>query len=179
MLIAKGGECTKHTHVFSYYYNNYQIDNLKNYVKCFYTIGNECMFIKDLRLCLDLIKISRQSILVCCYRLAGAALLAPVVNYWWSGFPANLSKEAFEKQPSQDQWAQRVAHHLPWLTYWWNTQKLFPGSSVAAGKAILSQHDLELIPKIVSLGTQHRVNCFLWYSCLIYHVSTTFFSLQL
>ncbi|CAO2832999.1 unnamed protein product [Amaranthus hypochondriacus] len=90
------------------------------------------------------------------HRLAGAALLAPVVNYWWSGFPANLSKEAFEKQPSQDQWAQRVAHHLPWLTYWWNTQKLFPGSSVAAGKAILSQHDLELIPKIVSLGTQHR-----------------------
>ncbi|GMP53451.1 hypothetical protein CsSME_00018901 [Camellia sinensis var. sinensis] len=27
--------------------------------------------------------------------LAGVALIAPVVNYWWPGFPANLSKEAY------------------------------------------------------------------------------------
>ncbi|XP_010695094.1 uncharacterized protein LOC104907801 isoform X2 [Beta vulgaris subsp. vulgaris] len=90
------------------------------------------------------------------HRLAGAALLAPVVNYWWSGFPADLAKEAFQKQAPQDQWAQTVVYYFPRLTYWWNTQKLFPGSSVAAGKAELSPQDLELIPKIISLGTDHR-----------------------
>ncbi|KNA23397.1 hypothetical protein SOVF_025230 [Spinacia oleracea] len=90
------------------------------------------------------------------HRLAGAALLAPVVNYWWSGFPDNLSEEAFHMQPTEDQWAQRVGHYFPWLTYWWNTQKLFPGSSVAAGKAVLTQQDYELFPKIYSLRPNHK-----------------------
>ncbi|KAA8539285.1 hypothetical protein F0562_025977 [Nyssa sinensis] len=65
-------------------------------------------------------------------RLAGATLLAPVVNYWWSGFPENLSKEAHYESLPQDQWTLGVAHYIPWLTYWWNTQKWFPSSSVIA-----------------------------------------------
>jgi len=90
--------------------------------------------------------------------LAGAALLAPVVNYWWNGFPANLSKEAFEQQLPEDQWAQRVAHYIPWLTYWWNTQKLFPASSVIARKPDkLSLQDLQLIPKIIPLKANYQV----------------------
>ena len=69
-------------------------------------------------------------ILVDVYRLAGATLLAPVINYWWPGFPADLSKKAYSLQLPQDQWAVGVAHYAPWLTYWWNTQKLFPPSGV-------------------------------------------------
>ncbi|XP_030531774.1 uncharacterized protein LOC115741899 [Rhodamnia argentea] len=65
------------------------------------------------------------------HRLAGAALLAPSINYWWSGFPANMSSEAYNRLLQRDQWALRVAHYTPWLTYWWNTQKLFPCSSYA------------------------------------------------
>eukprot|EP00262_Sarcandra_glabra_P013715 TRINITY_DN3869_c0_g2_i2.p1 TRINITY_DN3869_c0_g2~~TRINITY_DN3869_c0_g2_i2.p1 ORF type:complete len:417 (+),score=54.23 TRINITY_DN3869_c0_g2_i2:135-1253(+) len=85
------------------------------------------------------------------HRLAGAALIAPVVNYWWPGFPANLSKEAYYQQFVQDQWMLRVAHYLPWLTYWWNTQKWFPSSSVAAHSPdILCQQDKELIPKFAA-----------------------------
>ncbi|THG18924.1 hypothetical protein TEA_007805 [Camellia sinensis var. sinensis] len=34
--------------------------------------------------------------------LAGVALIAPVVNYWCPGFPANLSKEAYYQQLPQD-----------------------------------------------------------------------------
>ncbi|KAK9901823.1 hypothetical protein M0R45_001939 [Rubus argutus] len=45
------------------------------------------------------------------HRLAGATLHAPVINYWWPGFPANLSTDAYYKQPPGDQWALRVAHH--------------------------------------------------------------------
>ncbi|XP_075638637.1 uncharacterized protein LOC142610649 [Castanea sativa] len=88
------------------------------------------------------------------HRLAGAGLLAPVVNYWWSGFPGNLSGEAYNQQFRQDQWALRVAHYIPWLTYWWNTQKLFPSSSVAGHSTdSLSPQDQELVPKLI-----HRIS---------------------
>ncbi|XP_024924267.2 uncharacterized protein LOC107404073 [Ziziphus jujuba] len=82
-------------------------------------------------------------------RLAGAALIAPVVNYWWPGFPANLSAAAYYKQPLADQWAVRVAHHIPWLTYWWNTQKFFPASSaITRNPEIFSPQDEEILKKI-------------------------------
>ena len=81
-------------------------------------------------------------------RLAGASLITPVVNYWWSSFPANLSREAYYKQLPQDQWSLRVAHYTPWLTYWWQTQKLFPPSSVIAySPEIMSPQDKELMAK--------------------------------
>ncbi|ONM17736.1 uncharacterized isoform X1 [Zea mays] len=76
------------------------------------------------------------------HRLAGVAILAPVGNYWWSGFPPDVFKEAWRVQFPQDQRAVWVAHHLPWLTHWWNTQKLFRGSSVKDGDpAMLSKED--------------------------------------
>ncbi|KAF9618616.1 hypothetical protein IFM89_002311 [Coptis chinensis] len=85
-------------------------------------------------------------------RLLGATLLTPVVNYWWPGFPANLTTEVYNQHFTQDQWTLRVAHYLPWLTYWWNTQKWFPASSVAAMKpAIFSQPHIALLPKFASI----------------------------
>ncbi|CAA0809055.1 alpha/beta-Hydrolases superfamily protein [Striga hermonthica] len=91
-------------------------------------------------------------------RLSGAALIAPVVNYWWPAFPSNLSGPAFELKPKQDQWALRVAHYMPWLTYWWNSQKFFPASSVVEGNsAIFSDQDKELLPKIISLRDHQGV----------------------
>ncbi|KAI3995128.1 hypothetical protein MKX01_031930 [Papaver californicum] len=85
------------------------------------------------------------------HRLAGAALIAPVVNYWWFGFPAKLAKEGYALQRVQDQWTLRVSHYAPFLTYWWNTQKWFPGSSVVSCVIdIFSKQDLELIPRLLS-----------------------------
>lgn len=81
------------------------------------------------------------------HRLAGVTLIAPAVNYWWPGFPSNLSSEAFHQQFPEDQWSLRVAHHAPWLTYWWNTQKWFPSLTlIAQSPAVLSRQDLELVP---------------------------------
>ena len=88
----------------------------------------------------------------CAGRLAGVALLAPVVNYWWPGFPANLSTEAYYEQCVEDQWALRVSHYTPWLTYWWNTQKLFPSSSVASGRPNFSRQDIEILIKLAVAG---------------------------
>ncbi|KAK4419368.1 hypothetical protein Salat_2349700 [Sesamum alatum] len=91
------------------------------------------------------------------HRLAGAALLAPVVNYWWPGIPSNLSGEAYKLQPAQDQWAVRVAHYMPWLTYWWNTQKLFPASSVIShNPSVLSHQDNELMPKLFAVRKEYQ-----------------------
>ncbi|KAI4384357.1 hypothetical protein MLD38_002525 [Melastoma candidum] len=84
------------------------------------------------------------------HRLAGAVLIAPVVNFWWPGFPTNLSTQAYAQQPLSDQWALRVAHHAPWLNYWWNTQKWFAPSSVFAGSPRLSRQDMELSLKLVA-----------------------------
>ncbi|XP_042494357.1 putative aminoacrylate hydrolase RutD isoform X2 [Macadamia integrifolia] len=82
------------------------------------------------------------------HRLAGVALLAPVVNFWWPGLPTNLTKEAYEQQLLQDQWTVRVAHYTPWLTYWWNTQRWFPASSILAhSPEVLSRQDKECMPK--------------------------------
>ncbi|XP_013624499.1 PREDICTED: uncharacterized protein LOC106330604 [Brassica oleracea var. oleracea] len=82
-------------------------------------------------------------------RLAGAALLGPVINYWWRNLPRDITREAFSLTPPADQWALRVAHHAPWLTYWWNTQKWFPFSNVIAGnKVIFSRQDMEVVSKL-------------------------------
>lgn len=85
------------------------------------------------------------------------AILAPVGNFWWSGFPPDVVKKAWRVQFPQDQRAVWVAHHLPWLTHWWNTQKLFRGSSVKDGDpAILSREDRLLVHKFMERTYQAR-----------------------
>ncbi|XP_051131985.1 probable lysophospholipase BODYGUARD 1 isoform X2 [Andrographis paniculata] len=91
------------------------------------------------------------------HRLAGAALLAPVANYWWAGIPSNVSKSAYLLQPMQDQWAVSVAHYLPWLTYWWNTQRWFPSSAVIDhNPSVFNEHDKELLPKFISFAKEYE-----------------------
>lgn len=86
------------------------------------------------------------------HRLAGVTLIAPVVNHWWPNFPSNISNEVYSQMFKQDQWCLRVAHYLPWLTYWWNTQTWFPGSSVASQSlAMFSPPDLEILSKLPPL----------------------------
>lgn len=83
-------------------------------------------------------------ILTC--RLSGASLVVPFVHYWWHSFPSGLLREAFRKLLVPDQWTFRVAHHAPWLLYWWMTQKWFTSLSIMAGNMrIFSPGDLETI----------------------------------
>ncbi|CAM8885492.1 unnamed protein product [Rhodiola kirilowii] len=83
------------------------------------------------------------------HRLAGAALLVPVINYWWPGFPANMSRKAYDQQPVGDQWALRIAHYTPWLTYWFNSQKWVPSSSVISrNPSLLSRQDIEILKHV-------------------------------
>ncbi|KAJ3675099.1 hypothetical protein LUZ60_004141 [Juncus effusus] len=85
------------------------------------------------------------------HRLAGAALLGPVANFWWSGFPTNIIKESWDVQLPQDKWAVWIAHHFPRLVYWWNTQKYFPKSSVLDfDPRVFSSADFQVLPKLAN-----------------------------
>ncbi|CAI0423530.1 unnamed protein product [Linum tenue] len=90
------------------------------------------------------------------HRLAGVTLLAPASNYWWPGFPSNLSTEALYQQPTCDYWSLRVAHYAPWLTHWWNTQNWFP-SLGATRPHVLSREEREVMAKLIAKGASHRV----------------------
>lgn len=97
--------------------------------------------------------------------MAGATLLTPVVNYWWPGFPSNLSTKSYYDQLLPDQWTLRVGHYLPWLTYWWNTQKYFPSSSVAAHSPdIFKTQDMQLAPRFAGSQEKYRVSIPLYFA---------------
>ncbi|XP_076915609.1 uncharacterized protein LOC143575024 [Bidens hawaiensis] len=92
------------------------------------------------------------------HRLAGAVLISPAVNYWWHNLPSNLTNEAYSRLLQQDKWSLRVAHYLPWLTYWWNTQTWFPAFSIISGNpAIISAADIEIASKLFSTMDQNLV----------------------
>ncbi|XP_077230777.1 putative lysophospholipase BODYGUARD 1 [Tasmannia lanceolata] len=87
------------------------------------------------------------------HRLAGVALIAPVINRWWPSFPANLSRNAYEQQLVQDRWTLRIAHYAPSFLYWWMTQKWFPSLSITQGSPdIFSQQDKEIFQKMIATG---------------------------
>ncbi|GAU31778.1 hypothetical protein TSUD_22240 [Trifolium subterraneum] len=99
---------------------------------------------------LDIEELADQLGLGSKFYVIGVALLAPVVNYWWPDLPANLTAEASSRTKLQDQWALRVAHYTPWLTYWWNTQRWFPIHSVIdRSPDNFSKQDKELLSKLL------------------------------
>ncbi|QCE05405.1 Alpha/Beta hydrolase fold [Vigna unguiculata] len=92
------------------------------------------------------------------HRLAGATLLTPVVNYWWHNLPSNITTKSYYEQPTRDQWALRVAHYFPSLTFWWFTQKFFPSSSaVNRNPKVFSDQDLSILSKIKTRQHQSHV----------------------
>ncbi|XP_002980854.2 uncharacterized protein LOC9657619 [Selaginella moellendorffii] len=62
-------------------------------------------------------------------RLAGVALVVPVVNYFWPSVSTPEGRAVFNKQPLGDRLFLSVSHYAPWLVYWWLTQKILPTSS--------------------------------------------------
>ncbi|KAF8380298.1 hypothetical protein HHK36_027780 [Tetracentron sinense] len=90
-------------------------------------------------------------------RLAGAAMLAPVINYRWPGFPNNLSKEAYYQQGKGDQWALRVAYYVPWLLNWWLNQSWLPSPTVIKGTTFLPNRlDSQFRDQAMSTGIFHK-----------------------
>jgi hypothetical protein len=79
------------------------------------------------------------------FRLAGVALVVPMVNYWWP-LPANVSRSAFEKLDVRDRRAFWIVHHMPSLFYAWITQKWFRMSPIVRGERdAWTEKDWEII----------------------------------
>ncbi|XP_011090350.1 uncharacterized protein LOC105171048 [Sesamum indicum] len=80
------------------------------------------------------------------HRLSGAALVVPLINYWWRCFPAELSEKGLSGMLPQNRWAFTVAHYAPWLLHWWLTRKWIPSMSILEGKTdVFSPSDLEIL----------------------------------
>ncbi|KAL0401531.1 UNVERIFIED_CONTAM: hypothetical protein Slati_4183000 [Sesamum latifolium] len=84
------------------------------------------------------------------HRLAGAALIVPVVNYWWPSFPSNYLRKHTACNSRRTNGHYEWHTHAPWLVYWWNTQKWFPPSSVVAGKPKFTAPDLKVLSKLAA-----------------------------
>src|SRR5437764_285014 len=67
----------------------------------------------------------------CVCRLTGAALIVPIINYWWPSFPAELSRQAFKKLVVPEQRTLWIAHNIPSFLYLWMTQRWLPSSAAA------------------------------------------------
>lgn len=103
------------------------------------------------------------------YRLAGAALVVPIINYWWPSFPAELSKQAFNRLIVPEQRTLWIAHNIPSLLYLWMTQRWFPSSAAAMHHPeIFSKHDMEVLQKMMAMPRTIEVNHSLRYKCTHY-----------
>ncbi|CAN1252209.1 Lipase 1 [Linum perenne] len=76
------------------------------------------------------------------HRLAGVALVAPFVHYWWPCLPADLSKLGLQKLLPMDRRTFYVAHYAPWMFHWWMSQKWFPSLSMMAGNEKIRQQGI-------------------------------------
>lgn len=85
-------------------------------------------------------------------RLAGVAFSAPGVNFWWPGFSKAEMTKAWGSLETGDKLSLTVAHHLPSLTYWFNTQEWFPKTTIESKDGFLHYHekDQELIKTVLS-----------------------------
>lgn len=82
------------------------------------------------------------------HRLAGATLLSPVFPFRWTNLPAGIAKSLSGRVRIWDVLSASVTHYIPWLTYWWQTQRFFPTSSVIAhSDHLFSPQDKEVMHK--------------------------------
>ncbi|KAL3518545.1 hypothetical protein ACH5RR_021134 [Cinchona calisaya] len=79
------------------------------------------------------------------HRLAGASLVVPFCNYFWPGLPTKVLNKAFKRLPVRDQWSFRIAHHFPWLFYWFATQKWIPTFKLEVKEGMFTKRDLEVL----------------------------------
>ncbi|CAI9105617.1 OLC1v1004584C1 [Oldenlandia corymbosa var. corymbosa] len=76
------------------------------------------------------------------HRLAGAALIVPMINYKWRTLPKDLVKDDYRKNLSK--WIIWLCRHTPGLLHWWLTQKVFPSANVLdKNPAFFNSKDLE------------------------------------
>ncbi|XP_021901378.1 uncharacterized protein LOC110817236 isoform X2 [Carica papaya] len=80
------------------------------------------------------------------HRLAGAALVVPVINYRWPSLPDSLIKKDYRRRLIK--WSYWILKYAPGLLHWWVTQKLFPlTSGIEKNPVFFNNRDIEVLEK--------------------------------
>ncbi|MED6123111.1 hypothetical protein PIB30_046213 [Stylosanthes scabra] len=78
------------------------------------------------------------------HRLAGVAMIAPVINYNWASLPESVVREDYRKRLIQ--WALWLAKYSPGLLHWLVTQKWLPSNSVIEkNPAFFNTRDIDIL----------------------------------
>lgn len=84
---------------------------------------------------------------ICLCRLAGVALVVPVVNYRWPSLPDHLIKDDYRRKLIK--WGLFFAEFAPGLLRWWVTQKWLPSTSVLERNPVFfNSRDIEVLKTI-------------------------------
>ena len=87
-------------------------------------------------------------------RLAGVAFIAPLVNFWWPGFPKSELTKAWGAQRIGDKMSLMVTHYLPSFAYWYNmVQKQLPRTTLESedGSTAFNEKDQETIKMLPTM----------------------------
>ncbi|KAJ1440682.1 Alpha/Beta hydrolase fold [Sesbania bispinosa] len=80
-------------------------------------------------------------------RLAGVAMIAPIINYEWPSLPESLVKEDYRRKLVK--WALWLANYSPRLLHWWVSQKWLPSNSVIEkNPAFFNKRDIDTLKRI-------------------------------
>ncbi|XP_019451210.1 PREDICTED: uncharacterized protein LOC109353406 isoform X1 [Lupinus angustifolius] len=80
-------------------------------------------------------------------RLAGLAMIAPVVNYQWPSIPKNLIRDDYRRRIIQ--LSLCLAKCCPRLLHWWVSQKWLPSNSVIEkNPAFFNNRDIDILKTI-------------------------------
>ncbi|CAL1367155.1 unnamed protein product [Linum trigynum] len=80
-------------------------------------------------------------------RLAGAALIVPIVNYNWRSLPQSLIRDDYRRRLVQLTYF--FSSYAPGLLHWWVSQQWLPSNSVLERNPVFfNPHDIEILKKI-------------------------------
>ncbi|XP_012079773.1 uncharacterized protein LOC105640153 isoform X1 [Jatropha curcas] len=81
------------------------------------------------------------------HRLAGVALIVPVINYRWASLPRNLIRDDYRRKLIR--WSLWFSNYAPGLLHWFVTQQWLPSTTVLEKNPLFfSTQDIEILKKI-------------------------------
>ncbi|XP_078441160.1 uncharacterized protein LOC144711111 [Wolffia australiana] len=83
------------------------------------------------------------------HRLAGVALVFPILNYWWPSLPREIRDAAFREMDPADRRMFKIARRAPWLLHAYVNQKLVtPSKIISMHPDVLCPQDQEILQSL-------------------------------
>ncbi|GAB4824708.1 hypothetical protein Ancab_007573 [Ancistrocladus abbreviatus] len=95
------------------------------------------------------------------HRVAGLALVVPVVNFWWPSLQSELASTAFKELGAIERWRLRIIHHAPklaWvLRHWLRAETI--NTILEKNPKAFNKSDVEIMKLLSSLPApdEHKI----------------------